>query len=115
VLNVGSPFRLVNSQLLADYKQPDHCPFLLMIVVSRPCHVVVDHRDPRLILASGNALPLALSGTVAVWADTRCPVTVCQPMEMPMIEQWQHQLRVYLTDDLADVARSDRNNPALRP
>jgi hypothetical protein len=32
-----------------------------------------------------------------------------------MIEQWQHQLRVYLTDDLADVARSDRNNPALRP
>jgi hypothetical protein len=36
-------------------------------------------------------------------------------MEMPMNEQWQYQLRVYLTDDLADVARSDRNNPALRP
>ena len=32
-----------------------------------------------------------------------------------MNEQWQYQLRVYLTDDLADVARSDRNNPALRP
>ena len=32
-----------------------------------------------------------------------------------MEEQWQYQLRVYLTDDLADVARSDRNNPALRP
>jgi hypothetical protein len=36
-------------------------------------------------------------------------------MEMPMNEQWQYQLRVYLTDDLADVARNDRNNPALRP
>ena len=32
-----------------------------------------------------------------------------------MNEQWQYQLRVYLTDDLADVARSDRNNPVLRP
>ena len=32
-----------------------------------------------------------------------------------MNDQWQYQLRVYLTDDLADVARSDRNNPALRP
>ena len=32
-----------------------------------------------------------------------------------MDEQWQYQLRVYLTDDLADVARSDRNNPALQP
>jgi hypothetical protein len=32
-----------------------------------------------------------------------------------MDEQWQYQLRVYLTDDLADVARHDRNNPALRP
>ena len=32
-----------------------------------------------------------------------------------MNEQWQYQLRVYLTDDLADVARSDRNNPALQP
>jgi hypothetical protein len=29
LLNVGSPFRLVNSQLLADYKQPDHCPLFL--------------------------------------------------------------------------------------
>ncbi len=32
-----------------------------------------------------------------------------------MAEQWQYQLRIYLTDGLADVARSDRNNPALRP
>jgi len=32
-----------------------------------------------------------------------------------MSEQWQYQLRVYLTDDLADVARTDRNNPALQP
>ena len=32
-----------------------------------------------------------------------------------MNEQWQYQLRVYLTDDLADVARSDRNNPVLQP
>jgi hypothetical protein len=32
-----------------------------------------------------------------------------------MTGPWQHQLRLYLTDHLADVARSDRNNPALRP
>jgi len=32
-----------------------------------------------------------------------------------MDEQWQYQLRVYLTDDLAGVARGDRNGPALRP
>ena len=32
-----------------------------------------------------------------------------------MSEQWQYQLRVYLNDDMADVARSDRNNPALQP
>ena len=32
-----------------------------------------------------------------------------------MSEQWQYQLRVYLTDELADVARSDRNNRALQP
>jgi len=32
-----------------------------------------------------------------------------------MNEQWLYQLRVYLTDDLADVARGDRDNPALRP
>jgi hypothetical protein len=31
-----------------------------------------------------------------------------------MSEQWQYQLRVYLNDDMADVARSDRNNPALQ-
>lgn len=32
-----------------------------------------------------------------------------------MNEQWQYQLRVYLPDDLAEVARSDRSNPVLRP
>jgi hypothetical protein len=32
-----------------------------------------------------------------------------------MSEQWQYQLRVYLSDDLANVARSDRNDPVLRP
>ena len=32
-----------------------------------------------------------------------------------MSEALQYQVRVYLTDELADVARSDRNNPALRP
>ena len=32
-----------------------------------------------------------------------------------MSEQWQYQLRVYLNDDMADVARSDRNNPTLQP
>jgi hypothetical protein len=36
-------------------------------------------------------------------------------MEMPMNEQWQYQLRVYLTDDLANVARNGLDNPALRP
>ena len=32
-----------------------------------------------------------------------------------MSEQWQYQLRIYLTDELAEVARSDRNHPALQP
>lgn len=32
-----------------------------------------------------------------------------------MNEQWQYQLRVYLTDDLADAARNDPGDPALRP
>ncbi len=32
-----------------------------------------------------------------------------------MTEQWQYQLRVYLTDDVADVARTDRDHPALQP
>ncbi len=32
-----------------------------------------------------------------------------------MSEQWQYQLRVYLSDKLAEVARSDCDNPALKP
>jgi len=32
-----------------------------------------------------------------------------------MSEEWQHQLRVYLTDELADAARTDRGFPALWP
>jgi len=32
-----------------------------------------------------------------------------------MSEQWQHQLRIYLSDELAEVARRDRDNPALKP
>lgn len=32
-----------------------------------------------------------------------------------MSEQWQHQLRVYLSDEMAEVARSDRDNSALNP
>jgi len=32
-----------------------------------------------------------------------------------MSEQWQYQLRVYLSDELAEVARSDHNNSALKP
>jgi hypothetical protein len=32
-----------------------------------------------------------------------------------MSGQWQYQLRVYLNDNIADVARSDRDNPALQP
>jgi len=31
-----------------------------------------------------------------------------------MSEQWQYQLRVYLSDELAEVARSDHNNSALK-
>lgn len=32
-----------------------------------------------------------------------------------MGEQWQCQLRVYLSDALAEVARRDQDDPALRP
>jgi len=32
-----------------------------------------------------------------------------------MSEQWQYQLRIYLSDELAEVARRDRDNPALKP
>jgi hypothetical protein len=32
-----------------------------------------------------------------------------------MSEQWKHQLRVYLSDELAEVARSDRESAALKP
>ena len=32
-----------------------------------------------------------------------------------MNEQWQYQLRLYLTEEMAEVARCDRNNAALRP
>jgi hypothetical protein len=32
-----------------------------------------------------------------------------------MNEPWQYQLRVYLADDVVDVARRDRDNPTLRP
>jgi len=32
-----------------------------------------------------------------------------------MNEPWQYQIRVYLTDEMAEVARRDPSNPALRP
>lgn len=32
-----------------------------------------------------------------------------------MSAEWQYQLRVYLTDELADVARTNRGAPALQP
>ena len=32
-----------------------------------------------------------------------------------MNETWDYQLRVYFTDDLAKMARTDRSNPALQP
>ena len=32
-----------------------------------------------------------------------------------MDKEWRHQLRVYLTDELADAARTDREAPALKP
>ena len=32
-----------------------------------------------------------------------------------MNAEWQHQLRIYLTDELADMARTDRGAPVLRP
>lgn len=32
-----------------------------------------------------------------------------------MSAEWRHQLRVYLTDEMADAARADAGAPALRP
>lgn len=32
-----------------------------------------------------------------------------------MSEQWQYQLRVYLSNELAEAARRNRNHPALKP
>jgi hypothetical protein len=32
-----------------------------------------------------------------------------------MSGHWQYQIRVYLTDELAEVARNDSNSPALQP
>jgi hypothetical protein len=32
-----------------------------------------------------------------------------------MSGHWQYQIRVYLTDELAEVARNDINSPALQP
>jgi len=37
-----------------------------------------------------------------------------QSKETPMDEKWHYQLRVYLMDDLANMARNDSNNPALQ-
>jgi hypothetical protein len=34
---------------------------------------------------------------------------------MPMSEPLHYQIRIYLTDELSAVARSDPNHPALRP
>jgi hypothetical protein len=36
-------------------------------------------------------------------------------METALSEPWQYQIRLYLTEDLAEVARADRAPPALRP
>jgi hypothetical protein len=32
-----------------------------------------------------------------------------------MSDEWQYQLRIYLPDELVEVARGDSNNPALAP
>ena len=32
-----------------------------------------------------------------------------------MSGHWQYQIRVYLTDELAEVARNDSNSPVLQP
>jgi hypothetical protein len=32
-----------------------------------------------------------------------------------MSDQWRHQLRLYLADELADIARRDAGDPALEP
>ena len=32
-----------------------------------------------------------------------------------MSDEWQYQLRIYLPDELVEVARGDSNNPALGP
>ena len=34
---------------------------------------------------------------------------------MTMSEQWQYQLRIYLSSEAAEAVRSGRNNPALQP
>lgn len=36
-------------------------------------------------------------------------------MELKMSDQWQHQLRLYFADELAEVARHDPGNLALGP
>ncbi|WP_428491516.1 hypothetical protein [Rhodopila sp.] len=38
-----------------------------------------------------------------------------EPVEMRVKEQWQYQLRAYLTDEAAEVARIDRNDSTLHP
>ena len=35
--------------------------------------------------------------------------------EAIMSEQWQYQIRIYLSDQFAEMARSDPTNPALKP
>ena len=32
-----------------------------------------------------------------------------------MSDQWQYQIRIYLGDELAEVARRDPDNPAINP
>ena len=32
-----------------------------------------------------------------------------------MTEQWQHQVRLYLSDELAEIARAGATDPALKP
>ena len=38
-----------------------------------------------------------------------------QPRGSSMSNQWQYQIRIYLSDQFADVARRDPSDPALKP
>jgi len=42
-------------------------------------------------------------------------IALLVPGSLSVTEQWQHQLRLYFNDELANIARQDPRNPALAP